>query len=71
MVFLFGGILGLFYAESGAAASLGEAILSVSRRFTNPHAKRIVALSLFLVFRILLTVAGIDDPHCRPVRVSV
>ncbi len=64
MVFLFGGILGLFYAESGAAASLGETILSISRRFTNPHAKRIVALSLFLVFRILLTVAGIDGMAC-------
>jgi H+/gluconate symporter-like permease len=64
MVFLFGGILGLFYAESGAAASLGEAILSVSHRFKSANARRIVALALFLVFRILLTVAGIDGMAC-------
>ncbi len=64
MVFLFGGILGLFYAESGAAASLGEVILSVANRVSNPNARRIIALLLFLVFRILLTVAGIDGMAC-------
>lgn len=64
MVFLFGGILGLFYAESGAAASLGEAILSVTNKVKNPNVKRIVALTLFIVFRLLLTIAGVDGMAC-------
>lgn len=63
-VYLFGGILGLFYAESGAAASLGEAFLSVSRKVKNPSLRRMAALCLFLIFRIMLTVAGIDGMAC-------
>ena len=65
-LFFFGGILGMFYSESGAITSLGEAILAPSRKIQNPAVKMMVTMLLFFVIRTLLSLAGIDGMAIMP-----
>lgn len=65
-LFLFGGILGMFYSESGAATSLGLAVLTPAKKIKNPAGKMIVTFILFYILRTLLSLAGIDGMAIMP-----
>lgn len=60
-IFIFGSILGMFYAESGAAASLGLALFTPFKNVGNPTTKRIGTLFMFFLLRVLLGLSGIDN----------
>lgn len=65
-LFLFGGILGMFYSESGAAYSLGKAVLAPASKIQSPTGKMIVTFILFYILRPLLSLAGIDGMAIMP-----
>lgn len=60
-ILLFGSILGMFYAESGAAASLGLALFAPFKKVSNPTVKRIGTLFMFFILRVLLSLAGLNS----------
>lgn len=59
-IIVFGGIMGVLYADSGAAASLGKLILAPTRRVSSAAGKRIVAITLFLILRAVIGLSGMD-----------
>jgi len=60
-LFVFGGIMGIMYSDSGAAVALGKVIMIPARKIKNPVFRRIAVLFLFMVLRILIGLAGIDN----------
>lgn len=60
-LFVFGGIMGIMYSESGAAVSLGKVIMIPARKIKNPVIRRMAVLFLFMILRILIGLAGIDN----------
>lgn len=59
-ILAFGGILGVFYAESGAAASLGRLIMLPARNIQSPTMRRVAILTIFLIVRAVIGLSGID-----------
>ena len=60
-IYIFGGILGLFYAKSGAAASLSLACFRPFKNAKNPKVKMLGTIFMFFIMRVLLTLSGIDN----------
>lgn len=60
-IFMFGSILGMLYAESGAAASLGLALFRPFKNVQNPTIKRLGTMFMFFALRFLLGLSGIDN----------
>lgn len=59
-IIVFGGIMGVLYAESGAAASLGNLILLPTHKMKSEAGKRIVAITLFFILRAVIGLSGMD-----------
>ena len=59
-IVVFGGIMGVLYAESGAAASLGKLVLLPTHKMKSTSGKRIVAITLFFVLRAVIGLSGMD-----------
>jgi H+/gluconate symporter-like permease len=60
-VFGFGAILGMLYAKSGAAASLGLAFFSPFKKVKNQNVKMLGTIFMFFVMRFVLALSGIDN----------
>lgn len=59
-IIIFGGVLGVLYAESGAATSLGMLLMIPARKCKNRTAQIVVVLTLFLLVRAIMGLSGID-----------
>lgn len=60
-LFLFGGILGVLFQESGAADSLASACIKPFKAIKNEEIKLCCTLFMFIVARIIFGLAGIDS----------
>ena len=60
-IYIFGGILGLFYSKSGAAASLSLACFRPFQNAKNPTVKMLGTIFMFFVLRLLMALSGIDN----------
>ena len=60
-IIMFGAVLGMFYTKSGAAASLADFLVKPFINSEN-YTKRIIGcLAMFLILRIIIGLAGIDN----------
>lgn len=60
-LFIFGGILGVFYTASGASDSLANVLMIPASKCQDPKLKVAVSILMLLIFRVLLGLAGLDS----------
>lgn len=60
-LFIFGGILGVFYTSSGAADSLANVLMIPANKCTDPKLKIAVSILMLLILKVLLSLAGLDN----------
>lgn len=68
-IFVFGGIMGMLYNASNATKSLGKLIMRPFASSANPHVKRIGTLSMLLIIRVIIGLAGLDNLAIMPLMV--
>jgi hypothetical protein len=60
-LWLFGGIMGYVYGESGASASMAFFLFGPLKKIRNPKTKIFAYLAMFMIMRVILGLTGIDS----------
>lgn len=70
-IYVFGGVLASIYQATNATASLGKLILKPFGKCENPKVRRIGTLSMLVLVRVILGLAGLDNLAIMPLMVAL